>query len=271
MADWQPGKQIQEQLQFQLKGLDDVFHNTIVALERLEVFNRLKGLPTNPEVPGAEPGLTAIGTDRDCHDDNRNPPSYDSVHAELNTQCLALYFQTKFDRREERFQGVLKHFIGDLLSWYAGREGRCPPDDVEKYCLPILAALDRFVEHQKKISEIIKKYIVDLGDLSTKSHAERERAVTEGFTAFIRGQHIVSKRMEAFQQNHPQDEPVPFTAHVRGPIESGFQRLLLYYLACYPEDRAPAQRLLKSILAVHPELTDIAVSLLLDTRYARSS
>ncbi len=54
--------QTQEQLQMQMKGLDDVFHNVIVALERLERY-----LTTENSIE-----ITAIGTDRDLHDDEKN-------------------------------------------------------------------------------------------------------------------------------------------------------------------------------------------------------
>ena len=105
-------KQVQEQLQIRLKMLDDVFHNVIIALERLEVFLEKKRNSSHKSV------VTAINTDRDLHDDKSNPPSEEGFHLELHTQCLALYFQTNFDNDKETFDKVVTYFLADLLTWY---------------------------------------------------------------------------------------------------------------------------------------------------------
>jgi len=243
-------KQQQEQLQLQLKGLDDVFHNTLIALERLEYY-----------LDGENYKKTAIGTDRDLHDDNKNEITLELLHGEMNTQCLALFFQTKFDKTDPKFKEILRHFIGDLLSWYGGREDFKKANDVEKYALPILASLDRFVDSAPKISAIIREYIIDLDDLSVLSEEEKQQAVQDGFEAFIRGQNIVEQRIKVFIEEQNDKSEVEFTSHERASKESGFRHLVNYYLECF-SSKEPVQSLITSVLGVYPELTMLSINLL---------
>lgn len=242
--------QKQEQLQLQLKGLDDVFHNTLIALERLEYY-----------LDGENYKKTAIGTNRDLHDDKKIKITLELLHGEMNTQCLALFFQTKFDKTDPKFKEVLRHFIGDLLSWYGGREDVSKANDVEKYALPILASLDRFVDSAPKISAVIREYIIDLDDLSVLSEDEKEQAVQDGFEAFMRGQNIVDQRMKLFLEEQNDKSEIEFTSHERASKESGFRHLINYYLECF-DSKEPVLSLITSVLNVYPELTTMSNSLL---------
>lgn len=75
--------------------------------------------------------VTAIGTNRDKHDDVANPPTEESILAEMQLQCSTLWFQTKTDE-DERLQKTIKYFIEDLFSWYGGRKD-IPFDEVEMF------------------------------------------------------------------------------------------------------------------------------------------
>ena len=58
-------KQTQTNVQVRKKGLDDVFHRAIIALERLEVFLMM----ANSNQGQVNIAQTAIKTSRDLHDD----------------------------------------------------------------------------------------------------------------------------------------------------------------------------------------------------------
>lgn len=87
----------QDQIRAKMQRLDDVFHRMMVALERLEIYTeavRLDGRANGELI------TTAVRTDRDLHDDERNPPSRNSFLGEIQLQLSALYFQTKIDDKE---------------------------------------------------------------------------------------------------------------------------------------------------------------------------
>lgn len=249
-------KKIQEQvqLQMQLKGLDDVFHNTLTGLERLEYH-----------LDGKNSKITAMGTDRDLHDDEKNPITLATLHGEMTTQCLALYFQTKFDKTDPKFVEVRRHFIGDLLRWYGGRED-LEGNDVEKYALAILAALDRFVDSAPQISAVIKEYIVDLDDLTNLTEEGKESAVQDGFEAYIRGQNVVEQRMKVFLEEQKDKSELEFTSHERASKESGFRHLVSYYIECF-DSKEPVQLLINTVLGVYPELTEMSNNQLVTNIY----
>ena len=98
--------QTQTNLQLRKKGLDDVFHRTIIALERLELFLMMTA-NDNKQVTINQ---TAIRTSRDLHDDEKNPPSKDSFFGEVQLQTSALFFQTEFDDKEV-FSKAVQYFL----------------------------------------------------------------------------------------------------------------------------------------------------------------
>ena len=247
------GNQIQEQLQRRMKMLDDVFHNTIIALERLEVYREQK------RVASYRLKATAMSSDRDLHDDKANPPTENNFYLEMQTQCLALFYQTKFDKGDKTFDEVVKYFLNDLLTWYGGREeAHIPPNEVEKYFIPIMAAVSRQVESAPDISKIIKDYVIDIDtDMTTLSDAEKEKVVTEGFIAYTRSMGIVGRKHEEFMQQHGQtDQPFAFSVHRRGSSEAGLRRLLTYFTHEF-DKKAPVINLKKLVIKYAPELCDV--------------
>ncbi len=247
--------QSQEQLQIRLKGLDDVFHNVIIALERLEYY-------LEREKHQEQLQVTAVNTDRDLHDDKRNPPTLESLHTEINTQCLALFYQTNFDKDQETFKTVVRYFLEDLFTWYGGRI-ETAPDEVEKYFLPISAALSRQIKSAPDISKIIKTYIIDLDDISKLSEAEKEKAIVEGFSALNKAHHITEERMKVFLNKMSNGEDFEFTNHNRGSIDDGIERLLITFIESY-QTKTPADNLLRLVSNYFPESQGLVIEILLN-------
>lgn len=73
--------------------LDKVFHNLIIALERLETFLEIQ---RNGE-DAAKFATTGMHGERDLHDDQKNPPTLESMLGEVRLHCVPLFFQTEFD------------------------------------------------------------------------------------------------------------------------------------------------------------------------------
>jgi hypothetical protein len=248
--------QSQEQLQIRLKGLDDVFHNTIIALERLEYYLE------NEKSRKKELQMTAVRTDRDLHDDKRNPPTLSSLHTEIHTQCLALFYQTNFDKDQETFKNVLQYFLEDIFTWYGGRVGTAA-DEIEKYFLPISAALSRQIKSAADISKIIRTYVIDLDDISKLSDEEKEEAVVEGFTALNKAHHITEERMKVFMDKMNKGEEFEFTSHSRGTLDDGIKRLLSAFTESY-ETKTPADTLLRFVSNNFPESQGAVIETLLN-------
>jgi hypothetical protein len=255
-------KQIQEQLQIRLKMLDDVFHNVIIALERLEVFLEKK---RSAKIKIEQ---TAINSDRDLHDDKANPPTEEGFHLELQTQCLALYFQTNFDKDKETFSKIIKYFLTDLLTWYGGREDSVPYNEVEKYFIPIISALNRQVSNQKQISEIIKQYVIDIdSDIRNLSDEHKEKAVIDGFTAFTRASEVTRKSNEGFlKKMFGGGEKPEFTPHIRGTEKAGYERLLRALLNLY-NDKTPLLILTNLVKQHLPDLNNVFEEVILEEFY----
>ena len=136
-------EQVKTKIQVKMKLLDDVFHRVIIALERLETFLEIH---RNGE-DAAKFATTGMHGARDLHDDQKNPPTLESMLGEVQLQCSALFFQTGFDD-EKLFVQTMKYFMPDLLEWYGGRckevAGReIPYDKVEACVLPVIVSLSR--------------------------------------------------------------------------------------------------------------------------------
>ncbi len=217
-------EQLQQKVQMRMRMFDDVFHATIIALERLEHFLLLENV-------SALPKITAIHTERDLHDDAKRIPTVKLLYGEVQLQCSALFFQTKFED-EKLFFKTVRYFLIDLLQWYGGRSDTIPFDDVDKFFIPIASALDRQVQDVTQIMQTVRKYVGDIeNDISHFSEDEKEKAVLEGFEAFLKAQDAVS---ESYKQI---DEKVEFTftGHERGSVNDGLTRLYRAYLDSYNE------------------------------------
>ena len=228
-----------------MKGLDDVFHRTIIALERLETFLEI-------EKNGAAPKAfvqTAAKTNRDMHDDQQMPPERETLLAEVQLQCSALYFQTMFDDKQ-LFNKTMQYFLNDLLEWYGGRDEATEFNEVEMYSLPIFVSLSRQINSVTDIMATVEKYVVKLRKMSDYSEEEKEKAVMDGFTAFMRAEHRVHEEMHEFEESGAE---VQLTAHRRGTALDGYKRLLVAMIRLYDET-TPAKVLYKTVATYLPEL-----------------
>ncbi|MDR1221366.1 MAG: hypothetical protein LBL07_00615 [Tannerella sp.] len=235
-------QQRQIQLQAKMKMLDDVFHHTIVSLERLELFLEAeKGATENLK-------YTALKTNRDRHDDYQRPPTKDSFYGEIQLQCSALLFQTAFDDKET-FEKVVKYFLQDLLEWYGGRNESIQPNDVEKFFVPVAVVISRQIESVLEVTKAVTEYVCDIRRIDSMTDAEKEAAVKAGIDAFIKAGPIVHVDMQTFLDKN---EEVKLTVHQRGTMEEGVVRLYKSFETLY-NDKAPSLLLYKLLNQYFPE------------------
>ena len=218
-------ERIQQRIQLRLKAFDDVFHNVIITLERLERFLLNEQQYDNISI-------TAVNSSRDLHDDQKNVPTVKSLYGGVQLQCSALFYQTKFDD-EELFHKTVSYFFTDLLMWYGGRKENVPFDDIDRFFIPIASTLSREIHDVSQIMQTVHKYVRDIeNDISQYSEEQKEKAVQEGFTALLKAQDVVEKQLKAFMEN---DEEVIFTIHQRGSVEDGLKRLYNAFIELYSE------------------------------------
>lgn len=247
--------QTQTNLQLRKKGLDDVFHRTIIALERLEVFlmmaaNESKQVTTNQ---------TAIKTSRDLHDDEKNPPSKDSFFGEVQLQISALFFQTEFDDKEV-FSKAVEYFLNDLLEWYGGRLPDITYDEVERFFIPIMVSLNRQATSVIDIMQAVANYVGEIKSIESLSHEEKEKAVMDGFKAFMLADHKTQEENLAFEKS---GEEAIFTSHKRGEAIDGYKRLYLAFMEMYDEPN-PAKLLVTAVTNYLPEIAKMCPDITLE-------
>lgn len=240
-------EQKQQQLQIRFKMLDDVFHRAIIALERLESF-----LAVEDNYQGKIP-TTAILSDRDWHDDQRNPPTRKSFYGEMQLQCSTLFFQTNLASKEA-FERAQKYFLKDLLEWYAGRMDK-RPNDVERFFVPLVGSLSREITSVPQIYELVRKYVCDI-DLTMNSFTDeqKEKAITEGYLAWLRAQWKYNESLKSFMLS---GEEVKLTEHKRGDAIDGYRHLKTTFAAIY-DDKTPLALLDKLVSLYLPELKQAA-------------
>lgn len=244
-------EQIQERINIRMKGLDDVFHNVMIALERLETYLEIE----RKGDAAAKMKNTAVNSPRDLHDDQKNPPTKESIIGEVQLQCSSLFFQTKIDD-EKLFRQTMRFFMSDLLKWYGGRDKNIPFDEVEMYALPIVMSLSRYqIESVVDIMKVCDQYVVKLRRIEDFSEEEKEKAVEEGFSAFIKAQHHTGEQMQEFAESGSE---AVLTAHERGTINEGYIRLMQAMVTLYKET-TPAKtirQLFNAYVEGLPNITD---------------
>lgn len=221
-------QQVQERINVRMKGLDDVFHNMMIALERLESFLEIerRGRESVKTIQ------TAVSTPRDLHDDQKNPPTRESILGEVQLQCSSLFFQTKFDD-DNLFRSTMQFFMTDLLQWYGGRDKTIPFDEVEMYVLPIIMSLSRYqIESVVDIMQVCDRYVVKLRRIEDYTDDEKEKAVEEGFSAFLKAQHHTGEQIQEFAESGAE---VALTVHQRGTAVDGYIRLMQAMVSLYIE------------------------------------
>lgn len=238
-------QQTQIQLQVRMKMLDDVFHRTLIALERLELY--LESEKNNAE----NVTTTALKTDRDKHDDYMRPPTKDSFYGEVELQCQSLFFQTSFDDKET-FENVVRYFLKDLFMWYGGRNESIEPNDIEKFFIPLAVVLSRQIEKVTELSKVVQDYIYTAERIEDKSEADKEISVKAGFNAWLLGGHQFEVEMQEFLSK---GEEVTLTSHNRGEVNTGVIRLYKSFELLF-NDKAPSMLLYKLINAYFPAIKE---------------
>lgn len=217
----------QDQIRAKMQRLDDVFHRMMVALERLEIYTEAVRLDGRAN---CELITTAVRTDRDLHDDERNPPSRNSFLGEIQLQLSALYFQTKIDDKET-FTSAVKYFLGDLLEWYGGRGDSIPFNEVDAFVLPIIVSLNQQVKNVAEIMQVVEKYVAVIPGISSYNDDEKAEAIAQSMETLIE---VIEHNHEKSHHESSEGE-VEFTIHKRGDKGDGYKRLINAMLQMYDE------------------------------------
>lgn len=222
------------QIQTRVRMLDDVFHNVIIALERLEGYLINKVSDKQNFI-----AITAIGTDRDKHDDDANPPTEESMLGEMQLQCSSLWFQTKTDD-DERLKKTIGYFVEDLLCWYGGRKN-LPFDEVDMFFVPLVGSLSRQIKSVADIMTVVNQYVTTkIRKLDDYADNEKAQAVEEGFLAWLKGQAQMEERKKQYDIEGDNFE---LTHHQRGTALDGYHRLDDAMQTLYANDPLPHQLL----------------------------
>lgn len=222
-------------LQTQLQSEDNNFHRTLIALERLEMFlSKERGTDLLKQA--------AVGTDRDIHDDTKNPPTYESYILELSLQCQTLFLTASYDDKEI-FNTAVEAFMNDLLEWYAGRELLDFYDEVDASVIPIIVAITRSAD----VFDVFEKYVSHVS-LEKKSSEDGYNQTKSGVEAWILGQHYVE------QQPINQLTEGYITSHNRGEAFEGYKRVIKALCVMY-SDSAPVKMFYKLVSQHLPHIT----------------
>ena len=246
----QNGRILDERIQTELQMLDDVFHRMIIALERLEKFLEIERRGKD----GVRLTNTGMCSSRDKHDDQKNPPTRESMLREVLLQCSSLFFQTEFDDKD-LFTQTMKYFMKDLLEWYGGRGKEIPYDEVEMCVQPILVSLSRQIDSVADIMQVYDDYVAKLRHIEDFSDEEKEKAIENGFINWVKATHGVSEQLHKMAVS---GKEVDFTVHRRGTTVEGYIRLMNAMLTLYPTN-IPAKKVRATFTTYVdglPEFTD---------------
>lgn len=213
---WKKKNVEQKQIVVELQMLDDVFHRTIIALERLESFlQKEKNECLSPLIQ------TAIGSSRDLHNDEKNYRDKESYFDELALDCMALFKAAKIED-ESVFIPSVEYFLQDIIEWYAGRDG-VEYNEVDSCIIPIIVAISRQVKTTRELDEVYEKYVYK-ADEQQQTIENKFNSVQEGMTAWMLAS---DETMRPIYNSHHNDT-VEFTKHKRGDVLTGYKRIMLY-------------------------------------------
>lgn len=225
----------------ELQMLDDVFHRTIIALERLEAILCV-------EKSGSASTLkrTAIGTSRDLHDDDKNQRDKESYFDEIALDCMALFKVAKIED-ESVFLPTVQSFLEDLFEWYAGRDG-VEYDPVDACIIPLIVAVSRQVRTTREIDELFERYVYKT-EARQQSIEESYTSVKEGMTAWI----LASDETMRPVYNTHSGVADGFTRHMRGDVLTGYKRAISFLMTM--ENALPLKTLVRTIKKHLPDLS----------------
>ena len=230
-------------LQAILQDENDVFHNAIIALERLEqCLNATEHQESHLLIQ------TAIGTKGDHHTAETNKRDKEGWLTELLLQCQTIYFNSDYDDKEV-FDAAAKLFVENLLEWYAGRRFLSYYDIVDSCVIPLILA----ISHQRvNFEDIFKKYVYDItaGNAANATLEQKYEQTKEGFAAYTAAGYIIAK--EQNEENMPNNDII--TSHKRGNASDGYRRIINGLTSPMCETAAPAKLFYKEVLKYLPEV-----------------
>ena len=233
-------KKEQDTTTVELQLLDDIFHHTINALERLEMY-----LDGNKSVSLIQ---TSAGDKRDFHAEQDNRSS-DAYYDELAMKCNSLFQAAKFDDKEV-FQAAAEVFVKDTLEWYAGREG-FEYNAVDSASIPIFVAITRQAKKAREVDDMFDEYVYNSKD-KNMSIDEKYEATLDMVNAWIRAKHMAEEgKLHEARESEQVDT---FTSHKRGEAVDGFKRLFSFTTTQY-DTTFPAKLLIKTINEFAPDIT----------------
>lgn len=238
---WNKKKDVEQKtIVVELQILDDVFHRTIISLERLEAF-------LHREKKGVESTFkqTAVGTSRDLHDDVNNYRDKESYFDELALDCMALFKAAKIED-ESVFVPTVENFLQDIMEWYAGRDG-ADYNEVDGCIIPLIVAVSRQVRTTRELDEVYEKYVYK-SESYEQSLENNFNSVKEGMTAWM----LASDETMRPVYNSQHDESVGFTEHKRGDQLTGYKRAISYLLT--KDNALPVKIFLRTIQKYLPDL-----------------
>lgn len=232
-----------------MQFFDNAFHRVIICLERLEMYLEIERL--NGEKPNLR--QTAIGTDRDLHDDVNNKPSLETYFGELQGQCMTLSIQASSASNyleNEEMENTTKYFYKDLLEWYGARADSIPYNEVEASIVPIMLSLN----HQSKaknIDEAFEKYVAKTMSMSDLTDEEQRKAIEDAMKQIMLQMDHTNDYMKKLEELG--DLEIQFTTHGRGNAVDGYKRLFDALIKLYDEV-VPAKVFVHSIKTYLPEI-----------------
>lgn len=200
-------------IQTYLQAEDDVFHRTIIALERLE-SHLLHG---NIKL-ASRLDQTAVGSSRDLHNSSEQVED-EFYYLELTLQCKSLYMCANYDNPDV-FKIAVESFMKNLLEWYGGRNLLEFYDAVDMAIIPLMTA----VSHKSnQIDELFDTYVYETPDLGAESVEDKYKATQMGVNSWLKAQHILEhESMHGSQM----DETNIITSHFRGTAFDGYRRII---------------------------------------------
>lgn len=244
-------KTIQERQRIQrlIRYTDDAFHRIMICLERLEAYLEIERLK------GFKPSLrqTAIGTDRDLHNDVMIIPTRESMFVELAGQCMTLNIQASALAGTDEYEDTVRYFYKDLLEWYGGRNSSIPYNEIEAAVIPILSSLNNKGDN-KNIKAVFESYVSKLPTIHDFSEEEQRNAVITSWRELVRIQEKVNSDIRALEQIG--DDSYSLTCHNRGDALNGYKRIVSALIEIL-DDMVPAQVFVHTIRHYLPEITEL--------------
>ena len=229
----------QDQIQKELQLLDDVFHRTINALERLEMLLEDENRKSLVQ--------TSAGDKRDFHasHDNRSSSAY---YDELAEKCNVLFKAAQIDDVEV-FKSAAEVFVKDTLEWYAGRES-LGYNAVDAAFVPIFVAITRQAKKTRDVDNMFDEYVYKLQELEM-SIDEKYEAIKDMTDAIIIARHKIEEGK--IQEARDSEGIDIFTSHKRGDAVDGFKRLFSFSTTKF-EATFPAKLLVRTVREFAPDI-----------------